>query len=89
MNTRRLKALLLILFVALAVPTGVLVLQAYGQLKWEAFHQHQQLAREFALRIDRQFKELMQREESRSFTDYAFLNVAVSDGSNFLQRSPL
>ena len=89
MNTRRLKALLLVLFFALAVPTGVLVFQAYGQLKWEAFHQHQQLAREFALRIDRQFKELMQREENRSFTDYAFLNVAVSDGSNFLQRSPL
>jgi signal transduction histidine kinase len=89
MNTRRLKALLLLLFFALAVPTGVLVFQAYGQLKWEAFHQHQQLAREFALRIDRQFNELMQREENRSFTDYAFLNVTGSDGSNFLQRSPL
>ena len=89
MNRRRLKALLLLLFVALAIPTGVLVFQAYGQLKWEAFHQHQQLAREFTLRIDRQFNELMQREENRSFTDYAFLNVAGSDGSNFLQRSPL
>jgi len=89
MNTRRLKALLLLLFVALTIPTGVLVFQAYGQLKWEAFHQHQQLAREFALRIDRQFNELMQREENRSFTDYAFLNVAGSDESSFLQRSPL
>jgi len=89
MNTRRLKILLLLLFVALAIPTGVLVFQAYGQLKWEAFYQHQQLAREFALRIDRQFSELMQREENRSFTDYAFLNVVGSDGSNFLQRSPL
>jgi hypothetical protein len=36
MNTGRLKILLLLLFVALAVPTGVLVFQAYGQLKWEA-----------------------------------------------------
>jgi len=89
MNTRRLKTLLLLLFVALAIPTGVLVFQAYGQLKWEAFHQHQQLAREFALRIDRQFNALMQREENRSFTDYAFLNVVGSEGSNFLQRSPL
>ena len=89
MNTRRLKTLLLLLFVALAIPTGVLVFQAYGQLKWEAFHQHQQLAREFALRIDRQFNALMQREENRSFTAYAFLNVMGSDGSNFLQRSPL
>lgn len=89
MTRRRLKALLLLLFVGLAVPTGVLVFQAYGQLKWEAFHQHQQLAREFSLLIDRRFKELIQREENRSFTDYAFLNVAGSDGSNFLQRSPL
>jgi len=89
MNTGRLKFLLLLLFVALAIPTGVLVFQAYGQLKWEAFYQHQRLAREFALRIDRQFNELVQREENRSFTDYAFLNVVGSDGSNFLQRSPL
>lgn len=89
MNTRRLKTLLLLLFVALAIPTGVLVFQAYAQLKWEAFHQHQQLAREFSLLIDRQFKELLQREENRTFTDYAFLNVTGSDGSNFLQRSPL
>jgi signal transduction histidine kinase len=89
MNTRRLKIILLLLFTALATPTAVLVFQAYGQLKWEAFHQHQQLAREFALRIDRRFSELVQREENRSFTDYAFLNVVGSDGSNFLQRSPL
>jgi signal transduction histidine kinase len=89
MNTRRLKIILLLLFAALATPTAVLVFQAYGQLKWEAFHQHQQLAREFALRIDRRFSELVQREENRSFTDYAFLNVVGSDGSNFLQRSPL
>ncbi len=89
MNTRRLKTLLLLLFVALAIPTGVLVFQAYAQLKWEAFHQHQQLAREFSLLVDRQFKELLQREENRTFTDYAFLNVTGSDGSNFLQRSPL
>jgi signal transduction histidine kinase len=89
MNKRRLQVLLLLLFVGLAIPTAVLVFQAYGQLKWEAFHQHQQLAREFSLLIDRRFKELIQREENRSFTDYAFLNVAGGDGSNFLQRSPL
>ena len=32
---------LLLFFLALAVPTAVLVRQAYSQLKWEAFHQHQ------------------------------------------------
>jgi len=89
MSLRRLRILLLLFFVALAAPTIVLVYQAYGQLKWEAFHQHQQLAREMALRIDTRFNDLIAREESRSFSDYSFLNVTGSEGSSFLQRSPL
>ena len=89
MKLRRLRIMLLLFFTALAVPTVVLVYQAYGQLKWEAFHQHQQLAREMALRIDTRFNDLIAREESRSFSDYSFLNVIGSDGSSFLQRSPL
>jgi len=89
MSLRRLRIILLLFFTALAVPTVILVYQAYGQLKWEAFHQHQQLAREMASRINTRFSNLIEREESRSFTDYSFLNVAGSDGSSFLQRSPL
>ena len=89
MSLRRLRIILLLFFTALAVPTVILVYQAYGQLKWEAFHQHQQLAREMSLRINTRFGNLIEREESRSFTDYSFLNVAGSDGSSFLQRSPL
>ncbi|MEH6358619.1 MAG: HAMP domain-containing sensor histidine kinase [Pseudomonadales bacterium] len=89
MNRRRLTLLLLVFFTALALPTSMLVYQAYGQLKWEAFYQHQQLARELSLRIDASFSELIEREEKRPFTDYAFLNVTGSEGSVFLQRSPL
>ncbi|MCH8176732.1 MAG: sensor histidine kinase, partial [Proteobacteria bacterium] len=89
MNIRRLKILLFILFVALAFPSAILVYQAYGQLKWEAFYQHQQLARELTLRIDARFAELMAREENRSFAEYEFLNVTGGDGSTFLQPSPL
>ncbi|MFA9418663.1 MAG: sensor histidine kinase [Gammaproteobacteria bacterium] len=89
MSLRRLRILLLLFFSALAVPTIILVYQAYGQLKWEAFHQHQQLAREMALRIETRFSDLIEREESRSFSDYSFLNVTGSEGSSFLQRSPL
>ncbi len=81
--------MLLLFFAALVVPTVILVYQAFGQLKWEAFHQHQQLAREMAQRIDRQFNDLIEREERRSFSDYSFLNVTGSEGSPFLQRSPL
>ena len=89
MTIRRLKILLLAFFVALALPTSILVYQAYGQLKWEAFHQHQLLARELSLRIDARFQELIEREENRPITDYAFLNVTGTEQSAFLQRSPL
>ncbi len=89
MTQRRLTLLLVLFFVALALPTSILVYQAYGQLKWEAFYQHQRLARELALRIDSGFRDLIEREENRPISDYEFLNVSGSEGSAFLQRSPL
>jgi signal transduction histidine kinase len=89
MTQRRLILLLVLFFVALSLPTSILVYQAYGQLKWEAFYQHQQLARELTLRIDGGFRDLIEREENRPISDYEFLNVAGGEGSAFLQRSPL
>lgn len=89
MTLRKLKFLLLAFFIALALPTSILVYQAYGQLKWEAFHQHQQLARELSLRIDARFDALIKREESRPFTEYSFFNITGDQQSAFLQRSPL
>jgi signal transduction histidine kinase len=89
MTQRRLTLLLVLFFVALALPTSILVYQAYGQLKWEAFYQHQRLARELTLRIDDGFRDLIEREENRPMSDYEFLNVSGSEGSAFLQRSPL
>jgi signal transduction histidine kinase len=89
MTQRRLILLLVLFFVALALPTSILVYQAYGQLKWEAFYQHQQLARELTLRIDGGFRDLIEREENRPISDYEFLNVSGTEGAAFLQRSPL
>ncbi len=89
MTQRRLTLLLVLFFVALALPTSILVYQAYGQLKWEAFYQHQQLARELTLRIDGGFRDLIEREENRPISDYEFLNVTGSEAAAFLQRSPL
>jgi signal transduction histidine kinase len=89
MTRRRLTLLLALFFLALALPTSILVYQAYGQLKWEAFYQHQRLARELTLRIDGGFRDLIEREENRPISDYEFLNVAGSGDSAFLQRSPL
>jgi len=89
MMQRRLFTLLVAFFLALAIPSSILVYQAYGQLKWEAFYQHQRLARELSLRIDSEFRDLIRREESRPISDYEFLNVAGSGDNTFLQRSPL
>ena len=89
MTQRRLTLMLVLFFMALALPTSILVYQAYGQLKWEAFYQHQQLARELTLRIDSDFRDLIEREENRPISDYEFLNVAGDEGAAFLQRSPL
>lgn len=85
----RLRGLLGLFFLALAVPTAVLVRQAYLQLKWESFHQHQVMAEELAARIDARLARLIEAEEARSFSDYAFLVVAGDPKANFLQRSPL
>jgi len=88
-DKKRLRRWLVLFFIAVAIPTGILVRQAYSQLKWEAFHRHRVMAEELANRIDRRFLELINTEEARSFTDYAFLIVAGDPSAKFVQRSPL
>ena len=85
----RLRLWLAVFFLALAVPAGVLIHQAYKQLKWEAFHQHRLLAEEVAARVDDRFREMIREEEARPFTEYAFLNVIGDPAASFVQRSPL
>ncbi len=89
LDRKSLRRWLVLFFLALAVPTGILVYQAYSQLKWEVFHQHRLLAEELVARIDARLVDLINVEEARSFADYAFLNVAGDPAANFLQRSPL
>lgn len=89
LNRARLRRWLIVFFLALAIPAGVLIAQAYSQLKWEAYHQHQVLAEELAARIDKSLADLIQAEELRSFSDYSFLVVAGDPAANFVQRSPL
>ncbi len=89
LTPRRLRRWLSLFFLALAIPSGVLVYQAYDQLKWEAFHRHRVLAEELARRIDKRYQQLIEEEERRAFVDYNFLIVAGDPKSNFIQRSPL
>ena len=89
MDRSRLRRWLTLFFLALAIPTLILIQRAYSQLKWEAFHQHRSLAEELTTRIDDRLSRLIEVEEARPFTDYAFLNVAGDPSAGFLQRSPL
>jgi signal transduction histidine kinase len=84
-----LRLLLSIFFLALAVPTIVLIWQAYGQLKWEAYYQHRGMAEELTRRIDDSLRERIADAERLSFADYSFLVLAGNPSANFLQRSPL
>jgi len=85
----RLRNLLLFFFLALAIPTAVLIGQAYSQLKWEAFHQYRGLAEELTTRIDERLIDMVNAADARSFTDYTFLVVAGDPSANLVQRSAL
>jgi signal transduction histidine kinase len=89
LDKKRLGRWLAVFFFALAVPTAMLIVQAYRELKWEAFHQYRLQAEALAARIDDRLMRLISTEQARPFTDYSFLNVAGDPSANFLQRSPL
>lgn len=83
----RLRKLMCLFFLAMAIPTAFLVYKSYDQLKWEAFFQHRQLAEELSNRIDEKLVEFVEREQRRPFGDYSY---ATSKGDEkFLARSPL
>ena len=85
----RLRLLLAVFFLALAIPTALLIRQAYSQLKWESFHQYRGLAEELTNRIDARLVDMINSADASSFTDYTFLVVTGEPDVNVLQRSPL
>ncbi|MEO0367143.1 MAG: hypothetical protein AAF265_16815, partial [Pseudomonadota bacterium] len=89
LDAGRLRRILLLFFIALTVPMVALIWQAYGQLKWESFHQHRISADGLSRRIDTRLIDLIRVEDARSFADYSFVVVAGSTRSNVVQRSPL
>lgn len=88
-DSRQLKWGLGLFFVALLLPSSLLIYQAYDQFKWEAFHQQRQLAEELVQRIDAQYQTFISQEQRRPFTDYQFLNVSAGNRKGVLRRSPL
>lgn len=89
MDETRLRRWLVAFFLAIAIPASLLIVQTFSQLKWESFHQQRGLAEELSKRIETQFSQLINTEEARPFTDYAFLNLAGDPEANFLQLSPI
>jgi len=89
LTLRQLRLWLALLFLLLAAPIIALVWHAYGQLKWEAFHQSRALAEELSDRINANFSDYLQQAESRSFSDYSYLVVTGDISTPFLQSSPL
>ena len=89
LSERQLRLWLTLFFLALAIPGILLIYRAYDQLKWEVFHQYRVSAEELSARIDDEVHRLIAVEESRSFSDYAFLAVSGDTGATFVQRSPL
>ena len=85
----RLRLLVALFFLALAVPTAILIWQAYSQLKWEAFHQHRGEAEELTRRIDARLHDMISSADAHSFADYTFLVVSGDPSARFVQRSPL
>lgn len=88
-NKKSLRIIVLVFFIALAVPTSILIYHAYSQLQWEAFYQHRLMAEELFKRIDQQISQLVETENQRAFTEYTFLNISGDAQINFLERSPL
>ena len=84
-SPQRLRRMLVLLFVALCVPTGVLIWQAWDQLRWESWYQHRNEAEALVDRIDLVLEQQVGIAEARSFDDFSFLNAAGAT----LQPSPL
>ena len=86
-DKRRLRNLLLALFAALAVPTAIVMWQAFDQLKWESWYQYRNQAEALTARINGDLSDAIKVADSRRFGDYAFVSSATA--SNMIERSPL
>lgn len=89
-TAKRLRWVLGLSLLLLAIPTAVLSLKARQQIKWEALYQHRLQAEELSQRIDNQLQSWIAREQQRPIADYQFLiNSGSTIQPGYQQRSPL
>ncbi len=84
----RLRLILWSFFVALLVPSGLLIFKAYDELKWESLHHYQQSAASLLDQINTDIKRIIQRESQRSFTDYRFIRNGRQNASPLTDFPP-
>lgn len=90
LSPARLRLILGLLLLALALPTGVLVWHTQRQLQWEAYYHYRNQADELARRLDEQLRRMVADQEAHGAADYRFLVVSGSAAApGYLQRSPL
>ncbi|MEM7404707.1 MAG: HAMP domain-containing sensor histidine kinase [Pseudomonadota bacterium] len=89
MSRWQLRAWIAAFALALGIPTGALCVNAYEQLKWQAFHQQRQLAEEFVQRVDARARAWIDQQEAHTFADYSFLAVTGDPTARYVQRSRL
>jgi signal transduction histidine kinase len=88
-DKRRLRRWLTVFFLALAVPSAVLIVHSYQQLRWESLIQVRGRAEDLAARADGRLQAVIRAEEARSVVDFDFLVVAGDPTAGFVQRSAL
>jgi signal transduction histidine kinase len=80
--------LLGLLFLALAIPAGLLIRQGFTQIELAEFRRQQLMAEDLVRSIDTRLTTAIATENARSATDFDYAVTARGDG-NIVQLSPL
>jgi signal transduction histidine kinase len=76
--TRRLRLLLGVSLLCLALPLALLLSRVYQQLEREVFYQHRAAAEEVLKHVNQRLADILQAEEQRPFDEYSFLKVTAN-----------
>jgi signal transduction histidine kinase len=86
-DKKRLRWILIAFFLALAIPTALLVAKSLDQLKWQTVYQYRGLASDLVASIDSSLIDRARREATRRFDEYGFL--LATNNPALQQRSAL
>ena len=85
----RLKRLLGLLFLGLAIPAGLLIRQGFVQIEIAEFRRQQLIAEDLVRGIDARLSAAIRIENARPATDFDYAVTPADGAANVLQLSPL